>query len=68
MLAKSLDVIDNEDWIAEFGEAIGQQIPFYQHLPEDKVSTPSSHSVISLLSQNKYCSLSGFKKNIYINW
>ncbi|XP_041376876.1 maestro heat-like repeat-containing protein family member 1 [Gigantopelta aegis] len=36
MLAKSLDVIDNEEWIEEFGEAIGQHIPFYLHLPEDK--------------------------------
>ena len=37
MLSKSLDVIDNEDWIAELGEAFGHQIPLYNLYPEEKV-------------------------------
>ena len=37
MLSKSLDVVDNEDWIVELGEAFGQQIPLYNLFPEEKV-------------------------------
>ena len=30
--------MDNEDWIAELGEAFGQQIPLYNLFPEEKVN------------------------------
>lgn len=37
MLAKSLDVIDNEEWIADFGELMGQHVTMYQNAAEEKV-------------------------------
>jgi hypothetical protein len=37
LLSKSLDVVDNEDWIAELGDMFGQQIPMYNNYPEEKV-------------------------------
>ncbi|XP_064611998.1 maestro heat-like repeat-containing protein family member 1 [Liolophura sinensis] len=36
MLSKSLDEVQDEDWIAELGEAFGQQIPLYSNMPEEK--------------------------------
>ncbi|XP_052059790.1 maestro heat-like repeat-containing protein family member 1 isoform X2 [Mytilus californianus] len=36
LLSKSLDVVDNEEWIAELGEVFGQQIPMYNNYPEEK--------------------------------
>ena len=37
MLSKSLDVVDHEEWIAEFGEALANQIPSYAKYSEEKV-------------------------------
>ena len=37
MLSKSLDVVDHEEWIAELGEAFGNQITLYTKYPEEKV-------------------------------
>ncbi len=37
MLSKSLDVVDDEDWIAELGGTFGKQIPHYNLYPEEKV-------------------------------
>jgi hypothetical protein len=39
MLSKSLDVVDHEEWIAEFGEALANQIPMYNRYSEEKVRT-----------------------------
>lgn len=36
MLSKSLDVVDHEEWIAEFGEALANQIPMYNRYSEEK--------------------------------
>ncbi|KAJ8303306.1 hypothetical protein KUTeg_019702 [Tegillarca granosa] len=36
MLSKTLDVVDNEDWIVELGEAFGNHIPMYNSYPEEK--------------------------------
>ncbi|XP_059158762.1 maestro heat-like repeat-containing protein family member 1 isoform X2 [Physella acuta] len=36
MLSKSLDVVDNEEWIAELGEAFGQQIPLYTNYVDER--------------------------------
>ncbi|XP_071092263.1 maestro heat-like repeat-containing protein family member 1 [Haliotis cracherodii] len=36
MLAKSLDVIDSEEWIADFGELMGQHVTMYQNAAEEK--------------------------------
>lgn len=37
MLSKSLDEVQDEDWIAELGEAFGQQISLYSNMPDEKV-------------------------------
>ena len=37
MLSKSLDVVDHEEWIAEFGEALANQIQSYAKYSEEKV-------------------------------
>lgn len=36
MLSKSLEIINNEDWVESLGEAISQQIPMYTNLPNEK--------------------------------
>uniref|UniRef100_A0A2C9LP59 MROH2B-like HEAT-repeats domain-containing protein n=2 Tax=Biomphalaria TaxID=6525 RepID=A0A2C9LP59_BIOGL len=36
MLSKSLDVVDKEEWIADLGVAIGQQIPLYANYVEER--------------------------------
>ncbi|RUS75918.1 hypothetical protein EGW08_016306 [Elysia chlorotica] len=36
MLSKSLDVVDDEDWTAQLGEAFGQQIPLYATMVEER--------------------------------
>ncbi|XP_046558810.1 LOW QUALITY PROTEIN: maestro heat-like repeat-containing protein family member 1 [Haliotis rubra] len=36
MLAKSLDVIDSEEWIADFGELMGQHVIMYHNASEEK--------------------------------
>ncbi|ESO87809.1 hypothetical protein LOTGIDRAFT_234834 [Lottia gigantea] len=36
MLSKSLDVVDNEEWIVEVGEAFGQQIGHYTNMSGEK--------------------------------
>ena len=37
MLSKSLDEVDNEDWVCELGEAMGEHVNLYNNMPEDKV-------------------------------
>ncbi|KAH9515723.1 Maestro heat-like repeat-containing protein member 1 [Bulinus truncatus] len=36
MLSKSLDVVDNEEWVAELGVAFGHQIPLYASYVEER--------------------------------
>ncbi|CAL1544099.1 unnamed protein product [Lymnaea stagnalis] len=36
MLSKSLDVVDNEEWIADLGVAFGQQIPLYANYVDER--------------------------------
>ncbi|GFN92402.1 maestro heat-like repeat family member 1 [Plakobranchus ocellatus] len=36
MLSKSLDVVDDEDWTVQLGEAFGQQIPLYSSMVEER--------------------------------
>ncbi|XP_076448959.1 maestro heat-like repeat-containing protein family member 1 isoform X1 [Babylonia areolata] len=36
LLAKSLEVVDSEDWTAELGEAFGAQVGHYVHCPQEK--------------------------------
>ncbi|GFS16071.1 maestro heat-like repeat family member 1 [Elysia marginata] len=36
MLSKSLDVVDDEEWTVELGEAFGQQIPLYATMVEER--------------------------------
>lgn len=36
MLSKSLDIIQNEDWTENLGEAFGQQIALYNSMPAEK--------------------------------
>lgn len=37
MLSKSLDIIQNEEWTENLGEAFGQQIALYNSMPAEKV-------------------------------
>ncbi|XP_025115241.1 maestro heat-like repeat-containing protein family member 1 isoform X3 [Pomacea canaliculata] len=36
LLSKSLEVVDNENWTAELGEAFGAQIGYYANCPQEK--------------------------------
>ncbi|XP_013392835.1 maestro heat-like repeat-containing protein family member 1 isoform X1 [Lingula anatina] len=36
MLSKSLDEVNDEDWIEELGAVMGEQIPLYTNYPEEK--------------------------------
>ncbi|GAB1601977.1 maestro heat-like repeat-containing protein family member 1 isoform X2 [Argonauta hians] len=36
MLSKSLEIINNEEWVESLGEAFGQQIHLYANLPNEK--------------------------------
>ena len=38
LLTKSLEVVDSEDWTAELGEALGNQVGHYVNCPQEKVS------------------------------
>ena len=38
LLTKSLEVVDTEDWTAELGEALGNQVGHYVNCPQEKVS------------------------------
>jgi hypothetical protein len=51
MLSKSLDEVDDEDWVSELGESMGEQINLYHSAPEEKVYRYSwyTHLPCSLL-------------------
>ncbi|KAK6184716.1 hypothetical protein SNE40_007128 [Patella caerulea] len=53
MLSKSLDVVDNEEWVAELGEALGQQVNMYTNMSEEKNFLYKSLGIIMRKSTKK---------------
>ena len=39
MLSKSLDVIDDEEWVCSLGDALFSHVAFYTNYPEEKVGS-----------------------------